>query len=100
MKTLALAAAAIGLMATPALASPDKAPSANVSFAGLDLATPEGQKELDARINSAARSICQIDKIRTGTRLKSSEARECYAKARASAKKQVASAIADQRRGG
>ncbi|MEL6528432.1 MAG: UrcA family protein [Pseudomonadota bacterium] len=100
MKTIALAAAAFSLVATPAFASQEKAPSTSVSFAGLNLATPEGQEALDARIDSAARSLCQIDGIRTGTRLKSSEARKCYAKARASAKKQVASAIEDQRLGG
>ncbi len=104
MKTLALAAATFGLIATPAFAGPDKspntAPSTSVSFAGLNLATPEGQKALDARIDSAARALCQVDRVRTGTRLKSSESRDCYVKARASAKKQVASAIAGQRLGG
>ncbi|WP_298470816.1 UrcA family protein [uncultured Erythrobacter sp.] len=100
MKTIVLAAAALGLVATPAFAGPAKGESTSVSFAGLDLETAEGQKILQARIDSAARSVCQVDRIRTGTRLKSSEARDCYAKARASAKRQVATAIADQQFGG
>lgn len=100
MKTLAFAAAAIGMVASPAFAGSDKAPTASVSIVGLDLATPEGQKMLDARINAAARNLCHVDRIRTGTRLKSSDSRACYQKARASAKQQVATAIADQRLGG
>lgn len=100
MKTFALAAATLGLIASPALAGPKEAPTTSVSFAGLDLATPEGQSALDARIDTAARSICRVDQVRTGTRLKSAKSRACYTKARASAKKQVAGAIANQQLGG
>ena len=100
MKSIILAAAALGMVSTPAFAGPANVPSTSVSYDGLDLATVEGQKILDARIDAAARSICRVDDVRTGTRLKSSESRACYAKARASAKKQVASAVAERRLGG
>ena len=100
MKTLFLAAAAVSLTATPAFADIKAGPTANVSFADLNLASVEGQKALDARIDSTARKICKVDQIRTGTRLTSPKARACYNKARASAKKQVASAIANHQLGG
>jgi len=100
MKTFALAAAVIGLVATPAFAGPEKGPSTSVSYAGLDLSTTEGQKLLEQRIDIAARRMCQLDQLPTGTRIISSAHRSCYAKAKASAKSQVAIAIADQRRGG
>ncbi len=100
MKSIILAAAAIGMVSTPAFAGPATAPTTAVSYEGLDLATAEGQKILDARIDSAARSLCRMDEVRTGTRLKSAESRACYAKARASAKKQVASVVAEHQLGG
>ena len=100
MKTIALAAAAIGLVATPAFAGTAELPTAKVSVAGLDLDSPEGQKMLDQRIDRAAKSVCRVSDIRTGTRLKSAEARDCYTKAKASAKRQVAAMMDDQRLGG
>ena len=101
-KTLAIAAASIGLTlsASPAMAGPDELPKQHVSIAGLDLDTAEGQEMLDARINRAAREVCQIDRIPTGTRIRSQVAQECVAKARASAQRQVAAIMEDQRRGG
>lgn len=102
MKTFALATAALGLAvtATPALAGPSDRPVEKVSTAGLDLATPAGQKLLERRITRAAKSVCQVDQVRTGTRLKRAANQACVAKARASAKRQVAAMIADQRLGG
>ncbi|WP_337661279.1 UrcA family protein [Erythrobacter sp. Alg231-14] len=102
MKTIALATATIGLVftATPALAGPEDLPTESVSTAGLDLNTVEGQRMLDERIERAAREVCHVDYVRTGTRIRSSAARECVAKARASAKSQLAAIEENQRRGG
>ncbi|MEL7187953.1 MAG: UrcA family protein [Pseudomonadota bacterium] len=102
MKTFALAAATFGLAisATPALAGPGQGETMKISTAGLDLATPEGQKMLDQRIERAAKSVCKVGDVRTGTRFKSREAKECLTKARASAKRQVATIIEERRRGG
>lgn len=102
MKTLAIAAASLGLAftATPALAGPAELPTQKVSIAGIDLATPEGQAMLDQRIERAAREVCGVDEVRTGTLIRSNESTECLAKARASAQQQVASIVEDQRRGG
>ena len=102
MKTFALAAATLGLVATttPAFAERNEARTAHVSIADINLETPQGQKVLDQRINRAAKDVCRVTDIRTGTRLRSPEVRDCYDKARASAKQQVATIMEDQRRGG
>lgn len=102
MKIFALAAATVGLAVTaaPAFAGSEGKQSIDVSFADLNLSTPEGQETLDNRIEAAARKACGIDKVRTGTRIKSSSATRCYNSAMTSVKRQVASAIADQQRGG
>lgn len=102
MKTLALATATIGLAitATPAFAGADELRTQEISFAGLDLETAEGQRMLDQRIERAAREVCGYDEQRVGTRIRSNEARYCLAKARTTAKRQVAAMLEDQRRGG
>lgn len=66
--------AALGLVlaATPALAQlPDQRPDQRImalSISDLDLATPQGQKELNSRINRAIRDVCQTSRKATGTR--------------------------------
>ena len=100
MKTFALAAATIGLAVTAAPAFADDRPTMNVSLKGLDLDTAEGQKMLDTRIDRAAREVCGYDKVRTGTRMRSTAVQDCYEKARASAKQQVAAIVEQRRRGG
>lgn len=102
MKTFALAAATVGLatIASPAFAGPEDIRAIKVSFAGLDLDTPAGQDLLDQRIDRAARLVCSRDEAVTGTRIKSSSAQACYERAIASAKRQVAIAMAGRQRGG
>lgn len=92
MKThSAILAAALGaaMLSAPAFAGP-----AGVSYADLDLATPAGQAQLDRRIDKAAREMCGITDIRTGTLLQSTSSKECYQATKASARKQVAERIA------
>ncbi len=55
--------------------------STKVEIADLDLATADGQKELDRRIRRAAREACSMTDVATGTRLQSREARACFDKA-------------------
>jgi UrcA family protein len=101
MKTFALATAAIGLAAaSTAFAGTETAQTVQVSLAGLDLDTPEGQRLLDQRIDRAARAVCDRDEAVTGTRLKSSAGQACYEKARANAKRQVTIVMAGRQRGG
>lgn len=105
MKTLAFGTATIGaiglaLTATPAFAGDKNVPQVEVSTAGLDLSTAEGQRMLDQRITRAARKVCRVDYIATGTRIPHRQSRACMARARASAQRQVASIIQEQQRGG
>ncbi|HZF45332.1 MAG TPA: UrcA family protein, partial [Sphingomonadaceae bacterium] len=64
------------------VAQPAFAEAAVVSYKDLDLTTEQGQKELDRRIDGAAREVCGMNEERTGTRIVSSDARKCYKEAR------------------
>lgn len=78
-KSTPIAAAALlglALSATPGLAK-----DVEVRYADLNLATAEGQKTLERRIDRAAREACDYDQYATGTRLPSHAARSCYRKA-------------------
>ena len=72
--------AAIGLVAA---AQPAFAESKAVSFSDLDLSTEEGMKELDSRIDLAAKNVCGFSDDKFGSRMPSREARACYKEARA-----------------
>ncbi len=83
-------AAAFALALT---AAPSFAKDVEVRYADLDLATVEGQKTLEARIDRAAREACDYDSRVTGTRLPSSDAMTCYRKALDSARTMMASKV-------
>lgn len=103
MKTLAKAFAAIGLAGaaiSPSLAGEPDRMTVTIGVADLNLATPEGQRTLDRRIEKAARSVCRVPKVMTGTRIMNQDARACLAEAKAAARQQVAALAADQQRGG
>ena len=97
IKTAILAAAigALGLT-TPAsaeMAQPTTS-SHRVSYADLDLLTPEGQAELQRRVNRAAWLICQQDpsEARRAPRAES----QCYRDARRQGQLLVAEVIANR----
>ena len=86
-----LAAALLGIVATAAAA---EAPaSVNVKYSDLDLSTAAGQAQLERRIDKAARSVCGVDDVITGSRVPSNEARLCLEETRARVHAQVAQAI-------
>jgi UrcA family protein len=92
-----LAAAAMILGAATAFAAPataDTSATVAVEYSDLNLATKAGQARLERRIDDAARSVCGMDRISTGTRLPSTAGRQCYAETRARVHEQVAQAIA------
>lgn len=97
MKTLftTLAAAGLALSATAA-----QAESVRVTYSDLNLASPEGQKQLSQRIDRAARNVC--GHTRGGTRnLQLDRAtRACFEKAKADAGAQFASLVSDHALGG
>jgi len=73
--------------------------SLEVGFSDLDLATPAGQKTLQARINRAARDVCRVDELQTGSHIPSRDAMTCYRAAQRSAAQRVAE-VADARQAG
>lgn len=101
MKTplIALAATATILAGAPALAG-QTGPDMVVRYADLDLASEAGQKTLETRIDAAAKKYCGIGEQRTGTRMKSSQAKVCYREAKRLANQQFAALVSDARNGG
>lgn len=59
IRFLAVAATAIACLSSAAYAQQREPVSARVSVAGLNLATVEGRRALDARIDRAALNACQ-----------------------------------------
>ena len=93
--------ATIGLFTIPGAAFAETAGnSVAVRFADLDLGTPDGQQQLDRRIARAARQVCALDDIATGTRIRSSEADACYRQALRNVRTSVAEAVSASRKGG
>ena len=77
---LALAGAALALGSAAHAETVQR--TRGVSHADLDLATPEGNAELDRRIEHAAREVCGVGETTVGSRIRSREARACYDQAR------------------
>jgi UrcA family protein len=108
MKTLAKTAlhslVALGLAGTaaaPAFAQDFDRMIVSVPYGDLDLATPEGQKALDRRVEKAVRTVCRTGRFDGGgTRLMTQDAVNCLAKARLEAKQKVAAIIENEQRGG
>lgn len=96
MKFIAAIAATAGL----ATAAPAFAESVSVEYKDLDLSTEAGQVELESRLDKAARQVCGLDDIRTGTRIRSTESRKCYTDAKEQLSDRIASLVAKQAKGG
>jgi UrcA family protein len=86
-----LAAVLSAALASPALA---ETPAASIRTSDLNLATAQGQEQLDRRIDAAARAMCGIADIRTGTILQGNKQKQCFEHARVTARQQVATQIA------
>jgi UrcA family protein len=102
-KTMTHALAALGLAGaaiTPAFAGETELMRIAVSAADLDLGTAEGQRTLDRRVEKAARTVCRVTSLTTGSRILSQEVKTCLAKARSDAKQRVAILTSEQQRGG
>jgi UrcA family protein len=61
---LKIAAALAACLAVTAVANAESAPAVRVSYADLNLSTPQGSQALYARIVSAANEVCRADDIR------------------------------------
>jgi len=92
------------LIALSALAvaagSPVAAKDFVVKYSDLNLASVKGQKELERRIDEAARSYCGLDTHQTGTRMRSQSTLNCYRDARAAARQEMAVLIDKSQLGG
>ncbi len=104
-KAFTAAATAAALIATPAIAGTKDdgkypAESMSIQYSDLNLASAEGQAQLERRIDAAARKVCKLGQHRTGTRIPSAESKDCFAKARQSARTQMASVMNANRMGG
>jgi UrcA family protein len=102
MTTLAMTLAAIGLASsavTPALAGETEKMTIHVQYNDLNLATPEGQAQLDRRLEKAVRTVCRTRSHNGGSRILSLDAKACLAKARADVRQQVAAITTDRQRG-
>jgi len=92
MRVAIIAFSAIALAAV----SPAAANDLVIQYDDLDLTSPKGQKILERRIESAARTYCGFDATQTGTRLKASGASECLSSARDAAREQMVALIKRQ----
>ena len=99
MKTslVLIAATALALPVVPAMA---QNASISVPYADLDLSSPEGRATLDKRIDAAARKVCGVGEIRTGSRLNSSAARKCAASVDRQVRAQIAKMETEANLGG
>ncbi len=93
----ALAASAMTIAPTAALAQ--EGTSVQVTYEDLDLSTEGGVRELENRIDRAAKEICG-DTARTGTRINNREARECVNEIKQQINAQFAELVDNARRGG
>lgn len=105
LATILLAAGLSASVAAPAFAQTSNAPriainSASVSVSDLDLSTEHGERKMRNRVAAAVRQVCRVADGETGHRVMSRDARECLAKARASANQQMAALLTDEQRGG
>lgn len=94
--SLVFAAAAGALLA----AQPAIAQSQAVTYADLDLSTPQGQKKLEQRIDRAAKEVCGINAPTTATRLPPPEAYQCVKQAKQQIQQKLAAVTDRQKAGG
>lgn len=97
---IATAAASLIAAAAPSFAAEAAGKSIAVSYKDLDLASIDGQKTLERRINKAARTVCGMDQVTTGSRIASTESRECYAQLTTKTRTAIAEATSNARLGG
>lgn len=96
MRKYLIALSAIAVVAT----TPAAAKDLSVNYQDLNLRSDKGQKELQRRIDVAAREYCGIDSRRVGTRVRSQGMRNCYHDARNAAREQMDALITRNQLGG
>jgi UrcA family protein len=102
MKSLAKIIAALALAGTafsPAYAAPTEKMTIQVEYGDINLASVEGQKQLDRRLEKAVRTVCRTQSHNGGSRILNLDAKACLAKARADVRQQVAAITSVKQRG-
>ena len=92
--TPALLAAMLAATVFAVPASASSSGAVNVKYTDLDLNTEAGQAQLERRIDKAAREVCGVGEIHTGSIMPSRASQQCYAQTKATVHEQVAQAIA------
>ncbi|MHA6332357.1 UrcA family protein [Qipengyuania sp. CAU 1752] len=95
---IAFAATASLMAGTPAIAA-DESEIMVVAYKDLDLSSAEGQRTLQIRIDAAAKKICGVGELQTGSRLTAKSSTKCFREARRIANRHMA-AIGNARLGG
>ena len=96
----AVSATALGLLTVVAVPASATEVLFKVEYADLNLQSKEGQKALDRRIEQAARKACGYGTVKTGTRIRSREAKACVAELTVKAGQQFANLTARTAKGG
>ena len=99
MQSLVLALTA-AVLAVPAVAAEDQPPTVGVHYSDLDLTSEAGQKQLDLRLERAARNVCGMNETRVGSRLRANHSRECYREARRHLDQEFAQLVSRKSAGG
>ncbi len=97
MKKIVATLSALALVVPMASAH---AESISIEYSDLNLSSPEGQKQLERRIDAAARKVCELERTQTGTRIRNPDALACYEQAKVQAKRQLAAVIEREAKGG
>ena len=101
MKFIAAASATVlGLLTVVAVPASATDVLFEVEYADLNLQSKDGQKAFDRRIEQAARKACSYGAIKTGSRIRSSEANACVAELTAKANRQFANLTTRNTKGG
>lgn len=98
MNTSAFALSALAgvlLAAQPAMAE-----SVEVQYEDLDLTTKDGVKELDRRVDFAARDVCGANESTVGSRIMSRETRQCIRDAKRQIEQNIARLTKEEKAGG
>ena len=88
------------VLAAALLALPASAETAQIHYNDLNLASDAGQRAFEKRVEQAARKVCGMNALHTGTRTVTPAMRRCFDDAKNSARRQLAAAINEQRLGG
>ena len=71
-----------------------------VKYDDLNLQTAQGKKQLERRIDKAAREYCGLDAQHVGTRIPQKSARNCFSSARTAAREQLDAMVGKSQLGG